>query len=211
MWLCQCRDACWCCKSGENSNSNVTVILDLNQPSTTLGTGIETTFTQHCLNVVSTFVPNIESNITTTFTQHCLNIVSTLVNVECDIVTTFTQCWLKVVWMLANVGQCCDNVGNLVEIQRWYNIRTTLSGCPHNVAGMLKSIYIWTLPQHWDQCWGNVGTNFVTMLPQRWSISWAKDVHHSLNFLNEWLVIITCSVQLISSIFIIYHIFWMKN
>ena len=87
MWLCQCRDACWCCKCVKKpSNLNVTVILDLTGPGTKLGTNVAikftqcfmnvvTTFTQHCLNIVSTSMPMEGTNVETTFSQSCLNVV----------------------------------------------------------------------------------------------------------------------------------------
>ncbi len=50
MWLYQCRESCWCCKCVENSNLDVTVILDLYRPSTMLSTNVET-MPEHCLNV----------------------------------------------------------------------------------------------------------------------------------------------------------------
>ena len=143
---------------------NVTVILDLNWPSTTFGTDVETTFmhylnvslqrwaptsTQCGLNVFLTSFPNVGErhcpNIHKMLPEHCLNI---------------GQNW-PMLW------QCCANVGNLVKIQHWYNVHTTLSGHQPNVAGMFKSFYIWTLRQRtlgptlrqrWHQSCDNVAT-----------------------------------------------------
>ena len=96
-----------------DSNLNVIVILDLKRPSTMLGTNVEwmlsqressdlgtnmeTTFTQCCLNFVSKSVPNIRINIATMFTQHCLNFVSMLADVghHNDNVILMLGFWLK--------------------------------------------------------------------------------------------------------------------
>ena len=65
--------------------------------------------------------------------------------------------------MLAELGQCCDDIGILVEIQHLYNVHTMFSGCPHNIAGMYRQINVATtlgptLRQHWQQRCGNVAT-----------------------------------------------------
>ena len=87
------------------------------------------------------------------------------------------QCCLNVGRRPPMLWQCCGNIEILVKI-RWYNIHTTLSGCPRNVVGTFKSIYKWTSPQRWDRRWDNIGTNIVTTLPQRWSVSWVLPLSH---------------------------------
>ncbi len=101
MWLCQCV---------ENSNLNVTLILDLNQPDTTLSTNVETMFTLYCLNIVSVSVPNIRH-------QHSLSVKTAM----------FTQHCLNVVWILVNVNQCCDNIVAMLGFWLKYNVGTTFT------------------------------------------------------------------------------------
>ena len=180
MGLCQCRDACWCCECVENSNLNVTVILDLNRPSTTLGPmlrqhsgnivwalcyhrsqrwgltlkhshNIAWTLSQcqsptlrvtlpQCLHdVVSTLVPYIESDLATSFTQHCLNIVSTF----------------------ADIGQNCDNIVAMLVFWSKHNIGTTFTQCCLDVLTMLLGC----LEVSTNECHHNVGTDVETTLP----------------------------------------------
>ena len=175
MWLCQCRDAGWCCQYVENSNLNVS--------------DVHTMFTQRCLDVVSMSVPNIESVIATTLRQHCLNVVSMLVsNVESDFATMFTQHCLNTVptsfpdvgeWhchkihitlseRCLNVGQhqptlwqCCGNVGILVK----YNIGTTFTQHCLDVHTMLLGHLN---EPTFERC-HNIGTDIETMLaPTLW-------------------------------------------
>ena len=118
--------------------------------SPTLGTDVATTFTQHCLNVVSLSVTNVGADIATMFTQHCVNVVSmSVTNVgdqRChNVHATLPQHWY-------NFSQC------------WYNIAKTFTQCCGNVA---------------SQCCGNIakclqvnivptlGTNIVTTFAQR--------------------------------------------
>ena len=105
-------------------------------------------------------------NIVSMFTQHCGNI-GILVKIQCwynrhtlpersvntgqirtlgfwskyNVGTTFTQGCLNVVSMLTNIGQSSHNV---VATLRFWN---RLEQHPHNIAGMFKSIYKWTLQQ----------------------------------------------------------------
>ena len=184
MRLCQCRDACWCCKCVENSNLNVTVILDPNWPSTTLGTNAETTFNTtfpgDCLNIGPQRWEWYCHNVNTTLLECCLNVDPQCWEQCChDVHTMLPECCFDVGWCWPMLWPYCGNVGIWVEIQCWYNIHT-FSGHPYNVAGTFKSIYKWTLPQYWDWCWDIVGTNDVTTLPQCWSISWEYPsmLHH---------------------------------
>ena len=168
-------------------------MLDLKWPSTKLGTNIDTSFSQHCLNIVSISAPNVGEqrchNIHTTLPEGCLKVSPQCwgailpqhwhniawVLSQCwspmlgsDIATIFTQHWYSIVTMLVNVGQHCDNIGILVEILYWYNIHTTMSGRPHNVAGMFTSIYKSTWPQCWGstlrQCWHEYCHNVAAMV-----------------------------------------------
>ena len=142
MWLCQSKEAYWYCKCVENSNSNVTAILDLNWPSTTLSTNVETMFTQ----LSQHWSPVMGTNIHTMFTQHCLNIVSTSVsNVGhwCShniwmlsqhrsatlrvMLPQHSQHCLKVVWTLADIGRCCNNSVAMLGFWLKYNVYTTLT------------------------------------------------------------------------------------
>ena len=85
-----------------------------------LGTNIETTFTQRCLNIILMSVLILGSDVATIFTQRCPNIVSTL----------------------AYIGQCCDNIVVLLGFQTKYNIGTTFTQCcldfPKTLLGHLK-------------------------------------------------------------------------
>ena len=169
---------------------NVTVIMDLKWPSTSLGTNIGTTFTQHFLNIVSTSSPKAGSNIATSFTRCYLNVVSTSIGWA----PTLRQHSHNIAWMLSQhqsptlrvtlpqhsplLPECC-----LIVIPQWWkamlaqyphNVKSTLSQCwsSANVAGIFNSIYKCTSPQQWDRRWDNVGTNVVTTLPKCWRVTW---------------------------------------
>ena len=66
-----------------------------------LGTSVERTFTQCCLNIVASSVPNVESDIATVFTQCCQSAVSccsptlgvTLPQHSHNIALTLSECW----------------------------------------------------------------------------------------------------------------------
>ena len=123
----------------------------------TLGTGIVTTFTQHCLNIVSTFVTNIESHVATTFTQCCLNIVSTLANVShyCDNVVAMLGFWSKY-----NVGttftqQCLD-----IQTMLLGHVKVSTTECCHNVGTNVEPMLA---PMLWQRC-HNIGA-LAGMLP----------------------------------------------
>ncbi len=64
----------------------------------TLGTDVDTMFRQCCMNIVATSLSKLGTDIETTFRQCCVNVVSTLVcNVESNVTTTFMQHCLNVV------------------------------------------------------------------------------------------------------------------
>ena len=119
----QSIDACWCCKCVENSNWNVSVILEL----TMYNTGHQncynnhTTLPEHCLNVgkqhchnVCTMLPeccfNIgpqcSYNIACTLSQHWSPLLGN------TIVTTFRQFCLNFVsTVVPNDGErCCHSI-----------------------------------------------------------------------------------------------------
>ena len=130
-----------------------------------------------CIHTLPECCLNIQAMLQATLPQCSQNVACMLPQRQSpalgrDINTTFTQCCLNIVSMSVDDGQHCSNVGILVGIQHWYSVHTLLSGHLHNVAGMLKSIYKWTMPQRLDRRWDNISTNIVTMLPQCWSISW---------------------------------------
>ena len=168
------------CHNKANSGPELTCLLRLPQrsrniawmlshQSPTLGTNVETTFPQHCLNVVSKSVPTLEvmlphhphnvawtlsqcrsptlgTNVETTFTQRCLNIVSVLVpNIGINVATTFTQCYVNIVSMsLPMLGS---------------NVATTLPEHFFNVGRCWQ----WALPQ----CWGRTNLE-ATLAPMLW-------------------------------------------
>ena len=133
--------------------------------SPTSGTDVQTTFTQHCLNVVSMSVPTVESNIATTFTQHCLNIVSmSFSNIGSDVATKYTQCYLNVEWTMST------DIMTMLGFSSKYNVGTMFTQhCLDVHTTLLGHLKVSTF----ERC-HNVGTNVVTMLPtlpHRWSIS----------------------------------------
>ena len=96
-----------------------------------LGTDIETMFRQHCLNVVSMSVPNVESNVATMFTQHCWTLFQHCSpTLGSDVATTFT-----------NLPERCLNIwpssANVVTMwwQWWYFGRNTMGQCSHKLFG----------------------------------------------------------------------------
>ncbi len=126
----QCRDDY--CKCAENSNLNVTVILDLRPASTMFGTNVGSIFTQCCLCIVATTAPNIEEgrchNIHVTLLECCLivgpqhlgwklpqhshNIAWMLSHFQPSLLgsvfaTTFTQCW-DFGWNTTFTQRCLD-------------------------------------------------------------------------------------------------------
>ena len=134
MWLCRCRDACWCCKCVDNSNLNVPVILALNRPSTTLGTNIETMF----MNVSSQHWAWHWDNVYTMLLECCLNVGP--------------QRW----------EQCCHNIHTMLSEhclnvipQRWdqhsHNTHTTLPESCLNIGRCLLTMW-----QHWDFGWNTI-------------------------------------------------------
>ena len=151
-------DACWCCKCVYNSNSNVTVTLDLKQSSTMLGTNTATMFTQRCQNIVSTLVPNIGhqscDNIHTTLPEHCLSVSPQCWERCCHKVHTILPgCCLNNDWHRPMLWQCCGNTGILVKMQ-----------CSHKI--------VWTSTQRcwdvWKHLQMNVTTNLGLTLRQHW-------------------------------------------
>ena len=156
MWLFQFRDACWCSTFVENSNFNVTVILNLNWPSTTLGTNIETTFTQHCLNIVWMLVPDVGhrcwDNIHTALPEHCVNIspqrwAPMLRQHSHNVAWMLSQHWEQshnIAWMLSSHWPMSSNIvttlwqlwdfgRNTMYIQRSHNVVWTSTQCCWNV------------------------------------------------------------------------------
>ena len=109
------------------------------KPSTTLSTDFHTTFTQCCLNIVSTLVPGVgywhSHNIHTMLPENCLNVGS-------NIATTFTQHSHNVAWIFS---QCQSPT-----------LRATLQHS-HNIA--------WTLSQHH---FPTLGTDVETTFTQQW-------------------------------------------
>ena len=102
--------------------------------------------TQHCLNVVSTSVPNVERDVAKTLTQHCLNFVSTL----------------------ADVGQHCDNIVAMLGLWSKYNVGATFTQHCLNVhTTLLERLNVSTNGRR-----HNVGTNVgKTLAPTLWQRS----------------------------------------
>ena len=114
-------------------------------------------FTQLCLNIVATSVPNIEEqrcvNIQIMLPERCCNVgpqhwdvtspqrshISMIVIQLCSLVRIqhwtrmLEHDWYSVDTMLA---QKCCNVSTMFT-QYYGNVRTMLSGCPDNIAAML--------------------------------------------------------------------------
>ena len=113
--------------------------------SPTLGTDIETMFTQCCLNVVWTLVPNVGHQLW-------------------DIIhTTLPECYVSIgpqrwEWCCHNIHTVLPECGLNIIPNVESNIATTFTQCCLNIVSM-------------DQWWDNVGTNVVTTLPQCWGVS----------------------------------------
>ena len=176
MGLCQCRDACWCCKCVGNSNLNVTVILDLNWPSTTLRPMLR----QRSGNVVRMLWQYRSQRWGPTLRQCSGNIMWTLCECQCQHWEPMLPlCSHNVAWMLSQrrcptlsatlpqhspdiawtLSQHWPTLVNVVTTlwQHWdFGQNTTLVHCSHNIAGTFKSIHKWTSPQSWYQRWDNV-------------------------------------------------------
>ncbi len=130
-----------------------------------------TTLPERCLIVGPQHWEQHCHNVETTLPERCLNIGPQRWEWHCpSIHTTLPESCLNIGRRRSTLWQHCGNVGILVEIQLCYNVHTTLSGRPHNVAGMFKSIYKWMLLQRWGQHWDNVSTNGAGGCRRMWAV-----------------------------------------